>query len=87
VNGSKLPLLDVEKAKETLLQHLRGRVWDLSVEVRDGHLVLKGRAFSYYAKQLAQHTAMRTLSQPTVRNEIQVMGTPSGLESAPAPPP
>lgn len=43
----------------------------LSVDVRDDRLVLSGRAPSYYAKQLAQHVAMKVSPLP-LANEIDV---------------
>jgi hypothetical protein len=41
----------------------------LSVDVTDQRLVLSGRLPSYYAKQLAQHIAMK-VSQLPLANEI-----------------
>jgi hypothetical protein len=43
----------------------------LRVDVKDQHLVLSGRAPSYYAKQLAQHVAMNVSPLP-LANEIEV---------------
>jgi hypothetical protein len=40
--------------------------------VRDGGLVLRGRAHTYYAKQLAQHAVMDNHPLPILANEIEV---------------
>jgi CheY-like chemotaxis protein len=48
------------------------RVRDLRVEVHGGGLVLRGRASSYHAKQLAQHAAMAVTDLPLSANEIVV---------------
>jgi hypothetical protein len=48
------------------------RVRGLRIVVRDGGLVLRGRASSYHAKQLAQHTAMAVTDLPLIANEIVV---------------
>ncbi len=67
------------------------RVRDLRVEF-DGHgLVLRGRAESYHAKQLAQHVAMAALGLPLSANQIVVAGIESesprvGGEDAPPEP-
>jgi hypothetical protein len=42
------------------------------IEVRDGGVVLRGIARSFFAKQLAQHTVMNGTKLPIVRNEIAV---------------
>lgn len=46
-------------------------VHGLRVDVKDQHLVLSGRAPSFYAKQLAQHVAMSVSLLP-LTNEIEV---------------
>ena len=48
------------------------RVHDLRVEFDGRGLVLRGRADSYHAKQLAQHVAMAALGLPLSANEIVV---------------
>ena len=60
---------------EVVYALLGRRVRDLRVEF-DGHgLVLRGRADSYHAKQLAQHVAMAALGLPLSANEIVVSDT------------
>jgi CheY-like chemotaxis protein len=60
------PLTDLVSAM------LGRRVRDLRVEVREGGLVLRGRANSYHTKQLAQHAAMAVTDLPLAANEIEV---------------
>jgi len=47
-------------------------VRDLQVEIGDGLLILRGRATTYYAKQLAQHTAMAVTGLTVLANLIVV---------------
>jgi hypothetical protein len=51
---------------------LRGRVWHLQLLFCDGGLILRGRASTYYAKQLAQHAIMQATDLPVRANEIEV---------------
>jgi hypothetical protein len=51
---------------------LGGRVRFLQVLFRGQGIVLKGRAHSYYIKQLAQHAVMQTSDYPILANEIEV---------------
>jgi hypothetical protein len=51
---------------------LGGRVRFLQVLLRGQGIVLKGRAHSYYVKQLAQHAVMQTSDYPILANEIEV---------------
>lgn len=46
------------------------RVRGLRIEVRDGGLVLCGRANSYHAKQLAEHAVLAVSELPLLVNEI-----------------
>jgi hypothetical protein len=58
---------------EALVQgKLRGYVQDFRLLVRDGALVLSGRARTYYAKQLAQQGVMAAIPLPIRANEIEV---------------
>jgi hypothetical protein len=54
--------------------HLRTsrRVRDLSVEVQPGAVVLRGRADSYYIKQLAQQGVLDLLPDVHLQNVIAV---------------
>jgi hypothetical protein len=53
--------------------HLGSRANNLSLHLRDNALVLEGTVPSYYAKQLAQHLALKLLGSTTFVNEIQVV--------------
>ena len=57
-------------------ERLRGRftesVRELQLMVRDGGLVLSGRARSFYAKQQVQHVVMEITDLPIRANEIRV---------------
>jgi hypothetical protein len=70
------PVPAVEQAEALLKQRLRGRVSCLRVLIREKGVVLQGRTFTYYVKQLAQHAAMQTLGLPILANEIEVGGDP-----------
>ena len=48
------------------------RVRNLRLSLRDGGLVITGRADSYYAKQLAQHALLTAAVLPLRANEIVV---------------
>jgi hypothetical protein len=48
------------------------RVRNLRVEVGPGRVVLRGRATSYYVKQLAQHAARALLPEVPLENRITV---------------
>lgn len=48
------------------------RVRDLAVEVRAEHVVLRGRASSYYVKQLAQLGVREVLPEVSLENAIEV---------------
>jgi osmotically-inducible protein OsmY len=70
-----------EQVEALLRQRLGGRVWDLRVVVHQGGVILRGRALSYYAKQLAQHAVMQGLGLLVVANDIEVHRTAPGPES------
>jgi osmotically-inducible protein OsmY len=58
---------------ETHLQtRLGSRVRQVRVESRSHGVVLRGRARTYYAKQLAQQFVMEMTDQPILANEIEV---------------
>lgn len=48
------------------------RVRDLTVEVAGEEVVLRGRANSFYVKQLAQHAVREVLAFAPLRNAIVV---------------
>jgi hypothetical protein len=57
----------------TVRSRVGGRIHGLEVLLRHEGLVLRGRAASYYAKQLAQHALMQATGQPIAANEIEVV--------------
>ncbi|GIW82132.1 MAG: hypothetical protein KatS3mg105_3939 [Gemmatales bacterium] len=61
-----------ESLEALMLRRLGGRVRDLRVVVTDHGITLQGRAFTYHAKQLAQHAAMEISGLPVVSNDIEV---------------
>jgi hypothetical protein len=72
MSGNNLPRMTSEEAEALLRQRLGSRVIGLRVLIHEGGAILQGTAFSYYAKQLAQHDAMRTLGLVVLANEIEV---------------
>ena len=75
IDGSvdqKHPLADEIEAQ--ILGRIGKRIRQLQVVVQGGGLVLRGRAPSYYAKQIAQQIAME-LGAFNLMNEIEVPAT------------
>jgi hypothetical protein len=67
------PHVSAEEHLESLLQRRLGnRVRDLCVSVRPEGVILRGRAATYHAKQLAQHAAMELTELPILANDIEV---------------
>lgn len=48
------------------------RIRDLRIEIRAEGLILRGRANSYHAKQLAQHALLAVTDLPLAANQIEV---------------
>ena len=63
---------EIAHTVERLASELRGRLFDVSLSVDDGGVILRGRAQSYYVKQLAQHAVMQHVSLPIQMNAIEV---------------
>ena len=63
---------EIEAIEERLQHHLRGRVRHLRLFIVPGGLILRGRASTYYAKQLAQQAVLEATVIPIVANEIDV---------------
>jgi hypothetical protein len=63
---------DLARIEEQIRYRLIGCVRRFQLVVRDGGLVLRGQAHTYYAKQLAQHAVMETIRLPIRANEIEV---------------
>jgi hypothetical protein len=58
---------------ETLVHcRLNGMVRSFRLSRKGQGLILRGRARTYYAKQLAQHAIMQATAVPILANEIEV---------------
>jgi hypothetical protein len=51
---------------------LGGQIREFRLVVVENGLILRGRAHTYYAKQLAQHAVMEAVGLRIVTNEIEV---------------
>ena len=60
--------------ERSVLARTGRQVRDLAVEMRPGHVVLHGRARTYYVKQLAQHGVRDVLPHVALENAIVVDG-------------
>jgi PAS domain S-box-containing protein len=69
---AQLMVADLDSLAEHIRCMLSGRVVDFRLQVTDKGLVLKGRARTYFAKQLAQRAVMKTLRLRILANEIDV---------------
>ena len=63
---------DIDRLARNVRRRLNGRVRDFHLLLQDNGLVLQGFAFTYYAKQLAQHTIMQSTRLPILANDIEV---------------
>jgi len=63
----------ITKLEEQVVNRLGGQIRDFQLEVGDYGLILRGRAFTYYAKHLAQHAVMKATALPIQANEIDVI--------------
>jgi len=63
---------DVTQLEAHVRSRLTGRVRDLQLVRRGDGLILRGRARTYYAKQLAQHAVMQASTLALLANEIEV---------------
>jgi hypothetical protein len=72
-NGIDLTAANGATELEAHIQcRLGGQVRDFRVVIADKGLVLRGRAHTYYAKQLAQHAVLEATPLPILANEIEV---------------
>ena len=62
-----------------LERHVRyrigGQVSGFGVRILNEKVILRGRAKTFYAKQLAQHAVMEATDLPVLANEIEVCST------------
>jgi len=64
---------DPEQLEEAVRRRINGRLRRFQLVVTENGLVLRGRAPSYYAKQLAQQAVMAETDFPIFANEIEVI--------------
>ena len=62
----------IEQIARHVSQQLHGRVVAFRLESCGCGIVLKGRARTYHAKQVAQHAVMVATDMPIVSNAIEV---------------
>ncbi|OYW25179.1 MAG: hypothetical protein B7Z55_00040 [Planctomycetales bacterium 12-60-4] len=72
MNSDALTEPSVEQLEALVQRRLRGPVRNLRLLVGDQGLILQGQSSTYYAKQLAQHTAMEITGLAILANEIEV---------------
>ncbi len=71
--GDEVPMSEAVLELETrILSRLGGRVREFRLTAVDYGWVLRGRAHTDHAKQLAQHAVMGASDLPVVANEIEV---------------
>ena len=63
---------EVERLELQVQSRLGSRVRDLRLIAGAQGLILRGRALTYHAKQLAQHALMTATRLPILANEIEV---------------
>jgi hypothetical protein len=59
--------------RDTILEWTNHRVWNLSVELDSGAVVLRGFANSFHMKQLAQEGVRKKAPSLLVKNAITVL--------------
>ncbi len=63
----------IEQVQRDIQRRLIGRLREFRLLLRDGGLILKGSAHTYYAKQLAQEAVKAAIELPIRANEIRVL--------------
>ena len=66
------PIMREEQLESLMQRRLGNRIRGLRVQIYAGGLIIRGRAPTYHAKQLAQHAAMELSTLPIVANDIEV---------------
>jgi hypothetical protein len=64
---------DVRQLEALVQTRLRGRVQSFELVMGSRGLVLRGKARSYHAKQVAQHVVMAVADVPILANDIEVV--------------
>ena len=62
----------VDQVEKAILEATRGRVGLLSVESREGEIIVQGRCPSFTCKKLAQESVIPLLGDVRLVNEIRV---------------
>ena len=69
---SRTSIAVIDQVDARIQTRLSGQVRGFQLLRREDGLVLRGRARTYYAKQIAQHTVMEVIKLPIAANEIEV---------------
>jgi hypothetical protein len=78
MNGASDPTLaEIARIKALIQEGLSSRIRCLHISLDEKGLVLRGQTRTYYAKQLAQHAAMKASKFPIRANQIEVSWTGS----------
>lgn len=62
----------VKRIEQAIRRGSGGRIHKLRVDVHHGRVVLAGFCSTFYAKQLAQHSAMSLVEDRRLENQIEV---------------
>lgn len=65
---------EIDNLEGNVRRELNGRVRDFRLLLQAEGLILQGYAFTYHAKQLAQHAIMQATRLPILANDIEVEG-------------
>lgn len=67
------PIITRQEELEAIVQRrVGGRVRNLQVIARPDGVIIRGRAPTYHAKQIAQHAVMELAGQRILANDIEV---------------
>jgi len=61
-----------KRIEQAIRRGSAGRIHKLRVDVQHGKIVLNGFCSTFYAKQLAQHSAMPLMEGRRIENQIEV---------------
>ena len=62
-----------QELEQRVLARTGRRVRNLAIELSSERIVLRGRADTYYVKQLVQHSVLRVCARGALANEIEVL--------------
>lgn len=65
----------LEEAQTAVRRALGSRLRGFRITLQPGGLILEGKAFNYYTKQMAQHLVMKCFENRILANSIAVPGT------------